>query len=128
MLTNAQSPRHTVAIGRIIAAMAIGKPYPFKEISIDAKLLPRLQGVYENDHAETVVITTDGNKLYFQRPGGKRYTIKPGSQYQFFFDEGYLIVEFHTDASHNITGLTFSRVGIGPEIEWKKTGKPVPAL
>jgi CubicO group peptidase (beta-lactamase class C family) len=126
ILTNAQSPRHTEAIGRVIAAMTIGKPYPFAETTIDAKLLPRLQGVYENNFSETLVITANENKLYFQRPGGRRYTIKPASEYQFFFDEGYVIVEFHTDASHTISGLTFSRVGIGPEIEWKKTDKPIP--
>jgi CubicO group peptidase (beta-lactamase class C family) len=127
ILTNAQSPRHTVAIGRVIAAMTIGKPYPFTATTIDPKLLPRLQGVYENSHNETVVITANGNKLHFQRPGGKLYEIKPASEYQFFFDEGYVVVEFHADASHTITGLTFTRVGIGPAIEWKKTSKPVPA-
>jgi CubicO group peptidase (beta-lactamase class C family) len=126
ILTNAQSPRQVVAIGRVIAAMAIGKPYPFSETTIDAKSLSRLPGIYENTLGEQIVITTNENKLFFQRPGGRRYQIKPASEYQFFFDQGYVIVEFHTDASRKITGLTFSRVGIGPEIEWKKTDKSIP--
>jgi CubicO group peptidase (beta-lactamase class C family) len=127
MLLNAQSRKQVVAISRVIAALAIDKPFPFKERVVDTKLFARLQGVYENSYKETAVITVHENKVYFQRPGGRRYQIRPASEREFFFDEGYVVLEFYIDASGAVTGLNFTRAGMGATV-WKKTNKPVSAL
>jgi hypothetical protein len=77
------------------------------------------QGSYRNGAGELINITEADGKVYFQRPGGNKYTIKPSMPNGFFFDKDYLWVEFKEDASGKINGLIFSQVGIG-EMIWKK--------
>lgn len=126
-LFNSHSKTPIGVLTRLIAALAIGKPYSFKEIPVESKLLKSYAGVYNNAANELVIITEANNKLYFQRPGGIRYPIKASNRDNFFFDKDYLWIEFLRDSTDNIHQLAFGRVGIGM-YHWFKTDKPIPVL
>lgn len=126
-LFNAHSKTPTGVLTRLIAALAIGKPYSFKEIPLESKLLKSYAGVYNNAADEWVIITEANNQLYFQRPGGVRYPIKASAKDNFFFDKDYLWIEFFRDSGGAPNKLGFGRVGIGTYY-WFKTNLPTPVL
>lgn len=109
-------------LGRIISGMAIHKPYRFTEVAIDSNALRSYVGRYESDHAEPLNITAQDGKLWFQRPGGRRYQIRYAGGHDFFFDQGYLTVQFRQDGTGKTTGLVLSRVDMMPS-KWTKTAK-----
>lgn len=127
ILTNAESRVPITALSRIIAGIAINKPYSFSEVALDKNTLQSYQGLYQNEHDELINITNIDDKLYFQRPGGVRYPIRAADKNRFFFDRDYLWIEFQAEEQKRVNGLTFSKVGILPT-QWKKTDKPTLAL
>lgn len=127
ILFNAETKVPIVVLSRILASMAIDKPYSFvanPSLIIDTKLYT---GLYKNNAGEMINITQNDNKLYFQRPGGVRYPIQASSKNNFFLQINHLWVEFHEDSNGKITGLDFSQVGIGART-WQKTDQPVLTL
>lgn len=128
LLTNAESKMRTAVIVRLMAALAIGKPYNLSnEIAVNNTLLKTYTGLYENASKEQVIITEIDNKLYFQRPGGIRYNIKAVAKDQFSFDKDFLWIEFLHDSTNKINQLSLSSVGVAPYY-WPKTTKPIPTL
>jgi CubicO group peptidase (beta-lactamase class C family) len=119
MLLNSESKVPSTALTRMIAGLVINKPYRFAEIKLSEAKQGSYQGSYRNGAGELINITEADGKVYFQRPGGNKYTIKPSTVNEFFFDKDYLWVEFKQDANGKINGLIFSQVGIGDMI-WKK--------
>lgn len=127
ILLNVQSRMPVGVITRIIASMAIDKPYSFKEIATDPTLLKTYQGVYKNTWGQLIVITEMNGKLYFQRPSGTRYHIKAATKNEFFFDKDYLRVEFHSDSLDRVQRLSFGRVDLDTS-DWQKVSMPIPTL
>ena len=127
MLSNAESRLPWVGYARILASIAIDKPYRFEPGTVGIPDIGPYLGLYKNKANEMVNITREANKLYFQRPGGIRYLIQPSSKNNFFFERNFLWVEFQEDAGGKITALDFSQVGIGTTI-WQKTDLPTLTL
>lgn len=111
------------ALSRIIAGMAIGKPYRFEEMAIGKNELPKFTGVYENDRGELVNITEQDGRLVFQRPNGAPYSLHYAGSNEFFFEKDFLRAEFIGNAAGKIASLKFSVVDIGLT-EWVKTQRP----
>ncbi|WP_315818722.1 serine hydrolase [Paraflavitalea speifideaquila] len=126
-LFNSHSRIPIGVLSRLMAAMAIEKPYSFKEITLDNKLLKTYAGVYNNVNNELIIITEVGNQLYFQRPGGIRYTINASAKDNFFFDKDYLCVDFLRDSVGNLHKLGLGKVGIGTYY-WSKTNQTIPTM
>lgn len=126
-LFNAHSKIPIGVLSRLMAAMTIGKPYSFKEITLDSKLMKSYAGVYNNAANELIIITESGNKLYFQRPGGIRHNIKASAKDNFYLGKDYVWLEFLRDSTGNLNKLGLGRVGIGTYY-WFKTDKPIPVL
>lgn len=126
-LFNAHSRIPIGILSRLIAAMTIGKPYSFKEVTLESKLLQSYAGVYNNEANELIIITEINDQLYFQRPGGVRYQIKASAKDNFFLGRDYLGVEFLRDSTGALNKLGLGRVGIGTYY-WFKTNKPIPAM
>jgi CubicO group peptidase (beta-lactamase class C family) len=128
LLTNAESKMRTTVIVRLMAALAIGKPYNLSnEIAIDNKLMKTYTGLYENAAKEQIMITEIDNKLYFQRPGGVRYNIIAVAKDQFSFGRDFLWVEFLRDSTSKVSRLALSSVGVAAYY-WPKTTKPIPVM
>ena len=124
ILTNAEfSPIPLTALSRIIAGLAIGKPYIFQETAIDKNELKNYIGLYENEYGELLNITQQNTNLIFQRPNGNPYNLGYAGNNEFFFYKDFLRVHFVTGGSGKITSLQFSKVDVGMT-EWFRLEKP----
>lgn len=114
------SPRDITAK---MAALAIGKPYAFIEISLDSADQNEYTGVYENNKGEQRIITLSENQLYSQRGRNPKFNIKAYQKDKFFFDDALLTIEYSRNNKGEIEKLiTHSRTG--NEV-WNKTNNPI---
>ncbi len=109
-----------------LAALAIDKPYHFKEITLDDNTLKSYIGVYENPESGQRIISLEDGKLYSQRSGGTKSQIKPYEKDKFFFETSLSFLNFQRDANQMITGVISSQRGAQTML-WTKTDKPIPA-
>jgi hypothetical protein len=108
-----------------LAALTINKPFNFKETTLDESLLRSYAGVYEEDGVERS-ITYENGKLFYQRGGGNKLSMKPYARDKFFFKNTAVIGEFKRDASGNIISLDLSHLrGVSSNV-LKRTDKPLP--
>ena len=108
-----------------LAAASIKKPFNIKEIAIDESLLKTYAGVYEEDGVERL-ITVENAKLYYQRVGANKLSMRPYARDKFFFENSAVLGEFKRDAKNNIIGLELSnKRGISRSV-LKRTGKALP--
>lgn len=111
-------------IGSKIAALAIGKPYEYKEISLDNTVLQGYTGVYENEKGEQRVITLAENQLYAKLSGAAKIKIKAYLKDKFFFEDLMTTIEFSRNQKGEIEKLTVK--SRQPNVVWNKTNKPIP--
>ena len=110
-----------------VAGLILGIPEPEgKPVSLAAKDIDPLAGVYVDDRKEERYITREGGTLYSQRRGQGRYELVAESPTEFFFKDNLSRVRFIKDAAGAVTGLrVWARYG--PAQIYVKTDKPLPA-
>ncbi len=109
-----------------IAGLVLGKPAPERKVvSLAAKDLDPLTGVYEDAAKEERYITREGNKLYSQRRGQGKSEILAASGVEFFFKENPAVLRFIKNAAGAVTGLRIQS-RLGPAQIYLKTAKPLP--
>ena len=119
--SNAKSPDNAAAQ---MAALTIGKPFAYKEMSLDEATLESYVGVYENPEGAQRVITKVDKKLFSQRAGGTKYEIKASAKDMFFFPNSVTTLEFQRDAQNKISRvISNERIDV---IVWNKTNKLPP--
>lgn len=108
-----------------MAAIAIGKPYEAKEITVDNKVLQQFVGVYENDKKQKRIISIADNKLYCQLNRAPKVPIKAWQQDKFFFaNDAMQTIEFTRNSKGAVDKLiTKSRTSVE---SWTKTNSPLP--
>jgi len=108
-----------------MAALAIGKPYPEATagIKLDEAYLKTLTGVYEFEDGATRFITLEDGQLYSQRSGGSKFKVLAKDKTHFYFETGFLYLEFVFEKS-NVKELKF--VDRRDVMKGKKTDKPLP--
>lgn len=112
------------AVSTKMAAIAIGKPLNYTEITVPENVLDQYTGVYTDEDGNERVISRDGAQLYSQRSGGARYKIMLFAADKFFFDDSFTTMAFNRNAAGTVTdGVTDDR---GTRIIWTRTNKPVP--
>lgn len=109
-----------------LAALAIGRPYEIREITLDENLLKSYAGVYEEGGVERL-LTVEGGKLYYQRVGANRMLMKPYARDKFFLDNTAVVGEFKRDAGGKIVALSMSNKRGISSSTLNRTGKPLPA-
>jgi CubicO group peptidase (beta-lactamase class C family) len=110
-----------------LAALAIGKPFEYKEMKADSNELKKLTGVYEMEGGdEQRYITYTDNQLFSQRNKSTKFKIKPYEKDKFFFESMMNTIEFVRNKSGDVDKLIFKNKG-EPTI-WNKTNKPVPTV
>lgn len=110
-----------------LAALAIGKPYDYKEIKVDSTSLTGLTGVYEmQGKDEQRYITFEGNQLFSQRNRSTKFKIKPYEKDRFFFESMMNTIEFVRNQQGEAEKLIF-RGRQGTDI-WYKTNKDIPKV
>lgn len=113
------------AVATKIAAIALGKPYNYKALSLTETDAKQYEGVYASENGEERVIRWDKDKLTSQRGGGNKFTIRMNEKDKFFFDESFSFIEFKRNSSGTVDALKFTNRE--DESMWKKTTKPLPA-
>jgi D-alanyl-D-alanine carboxypeptidase len=101
-------------LSHLLAAYAIGKPYPQKHsipMSIDE--LKSHEGVYRIDKDNVRVLRVVHGKLTSQRSGGQRYAMLPIARDDFLFEEGLARMRFERDRSGRVTSMRLLADGEG---------------
>ncbi|HEX5111689.1 MAG TPA: serine hydrolase [Saprospiraceae bacterium] len=104
-----------------LAALAIGKPYDYKEIEVPNSILQRYAGVYENEAGDPFVISVENGQLFAQRGRNPRTLVKALTPNKFFFDDPMIMMEFHESMERQVDQLII-RSRSGNE-SWNKTDK-----
>src|SRR6185503_18848319 len=86
VLYNFRTPTHLPEfLAGDLAALAIGKPFRITEITADESVLKTYAGVYEEEGVDRF-ITAENGKLYYQRAGANKMTMRPYARDKFFFE------------------------------------------
>lgn len=118
---NCESPSDVAAK---MAAVAIGKPYSWKETTLESAVLQGYTGVYENSKGEARYITLDGNQLHSQRSGSGKLKIRAYQKDLFFIDDRLNTLAFGRNAKGVVDKVTLK--GREEDQVWTKTNKPLP--
>lgn len=109
-----------VPLARILAGIAIGKPYIYTAQPIDPKSVEKYVGVYERMPGEVINIQLYDGKLTFQRPMGALYDLTYAGNDEFFLPRDLLRTAFTTDSAGNINSLRLSQADDALST-WNKT-------
>ena len=108
-----------------LAALAVGKPYEYKEIPAANTILQGYTGLYENQKGQQRIITVSENQLYSQLGRSPKYKLKAYQKDMFFFeDDAMKTIEFSGNKKGKIEKLTTKKLD-GNDV-WNKTNKPIP--
>lgn len=109
-----------------LAALAIGKPYEYKEIPIENAILQGYIGLYENQKGQQRIITVSENQLYSQLGRNPKSKLKAYQKDKFFFDDNAMqTIEFSGNKKGGIEKLITKKLD-GNEV-WNKANKPMPS-
>jgi len=98
----------TAGIANMLAAYAIGKPYPDKKaIAVDAATLKQYEGVYRVDKGVVRAVRLVDGKLTSQRTGSPAYVLLPVAKDAFLFEEGFSRMQFERGTDGGITAMRF---------------------
>lgn len=109
-----------------LAALAIGKPFDIREITLDENSLKPYAGVYEEGGVERL-LTVENGKLYYQRVGANRMLMRPYAKDKFFFENSAVVAEFKRGAGGDIVSLSLSNKRGISSSTLKRIDKPLPA-
>jgi CubicO group peptidase (beta-lactamase class C family) len=127
ILTNTSDPTiHLRAVARVVAGIAIEKPYVFNDQPIDKNVLKAYTGLYENEFGDQLNISTEEGKLLFQRPNRSIHKLGYAGKNEFFLDD-FFRVNFNKDAAGKVTSLILSKLDMKPLV-WSKTQQPLLTL
>jgi len=115
-------------LGRKLAAMAIGDPYPeAKAITVDAATLKEVEGVYRIDDKSVRVLRVRDGQLISQRTGGQPFPLTPIAKDSYLFSDGFSRYRVERDAQGKISALRFFQDGEGDGVVATRTTDPLPA-
>lgn len=119
----------TGRFANLLAAYAIGKPYPDKTaIQVDESTLRQYEGVYRIDADTTRVLRVADGRLTSQRvPGGQPFVLIPVAKDEFLFEEGFSRMTFERDAAGAVSAMRFFQEDEGDGEVVARTDEPLPA-
>ncbi len=106
-----------------LAAIAIGRPYAYKEITFTNPILQTYAGVYENENGDQRIISVADGKLYSQLGRNRKISAKAYKKDNFFFEDPMITMEFSGNKRGSIDKFTIHSRS-GNEV-WNKSDKPV---
>lgn len=115
------------ALGMVMGAAAIGKPYRWTALPMDADFAALFTGVYTDPAGFLLNVSLENGRLFFQRANGHKYAMLYAGGQDFFFEKDFIRIRFGQDLSGKISSLSIGQVGLFP-IEWKKTTLPLQRL
>lgn len=132
VLYNADSGRPgmlgTGRLASLLAAHAIGRPYPAKTpIAVDAATLRDYEGVYRIDEESARVLRVVDGRLMSQRTGGKAVALVPVAKDGFALEEGFSRIVFARDGAGKVTAMRFFPEDEGEGEVVARSDEPLPA-
>jgi len=109
-----------------MVAIALGKPYNWKQIKLEKELLKSYVAVYSSESDGDRIITFDEGKLYSMRTGGSKYELLPYGKDKFFFEDGNSTLEFIRDSQDSITSVILKSTR--SDKQWDRTDKAIPKI
>lgn len=111
VLQNTDSPEgmpSAEGAARLLAAMAIGKPYPEKKpIAVDAATLRQYEGVYRIDKDSARVVRVVEGRLTSQRTGGRIQPLVAVDKDAFVFEQGYSRIVFERGEDGRVRAMRY---------------------
>lgn len=108
-----------------MAAIAIGRPFQMKEVSLSAAELLPYTGVYETlDGGGIGYVTLDKGTLYYQSKGGNKFRMVPYGRDVFIFDNTVSTAVFKKEDASYL--LVIGNKRSSNSIHLKKTDKMLP--
>ncbi len=108
----------------IPAAMALGKPYYFRSISLPGKVLNEYHALYTHpDEGERYVVNQDGELVLF-RKGGNKTRLVPCGQDLFYLEHTLTTLQFNRDPKGAVRGYQVKGTSIPSN--WQRSTQPVP--
>jgi CubicO group peptidase (beta-lactamase class C family) len=118
--SSGQSPEF---VSSKLAAVSIGKPYLYKEVTLERSLEQSYVGVYENDEGILMNIYLEDGKMYSEFPDGNKIQLKPYDKGKYFYHDFFSTLEFKQSADNKISSAdAVSR--FEKSRTWKRTRKP----
>jgi hypothetical protein len=97
-----------------LAAIAIEKPFDWKEIKIGKEKLAEYVGVYETDDGEMRTVIVENDSLYYIYPAGNRAKLLPFDTDRFFMKNSFSKFTFNRNQQGKVVSLTGSDTGYLP--------------
>lgn len=121
--SSGQSPEFVSAK---LAAISIGKPYVYKEVTLDESLQQEYVGVYENDEGILMNIYLENEKMFSEFPDGNKFQLKPYDKGKYFYNDFFSTLEFKKSADNKIYSAD-AVARFEKSRTWKRTDKPFTA-
>lgn len=99
-------PRPVELVSKI-AALCIGKPFDFTNISINNNELKSYAGMYTSETGQQQFITEENNQLFLHPNGGDKLKINPYQKDKFNIEGSLSILEFIRDQNNKIERILF---------------------
>lgn len=82
-----------------------------KTVEIAPEILDKYVGEYQIGSAQTLIITREGKRLFFQPAGQSKIQIVAESETEFVIKQVRAKIKFNKNEKGEVTGLTFSQMG-----------------
>jgi D-alanyl-D-alanine carboxypeptidase len=114
-------------VGRRLAAIAMGRPYPeVRPVSVEMSALAAAEGVYRfNDEVRRTLRIVAG-QLTAQRASGRQQILTPIGGDNFLYPDGFNRLALERDDKGAVSGVRFFANGDGEGIVGVRTGAPPP--
>ncbi|MCF6317826.1 MAG: beta-lactamase family protein [Proteobacteria bacterium] len=109
-----------------IAAIAIDKPFIWKQVSLTEKLLKSYVAVYSSESDRDRTITFDDGKLFSMRTGEEKHEILAFAKDEFFFDGDNLTLQFIRNSQEDIISVLLKSTE--SDKIWNRTNNPIPTV
>jgi len=118
----------TASIAKMLAAYAIGNPYPEKRaIAVNAVTLKQYEGMYRVDKDVARVVRVVDGKLTSQRTGGQAFALLPVAKDVFLFEDGYSRMVFERGTDGSIAAMRFFPEDEGAGVLAPRTDEAMPS-
>lgn len=125
--TDARPGMEVGEVARMLAAHAVGKPYPQPvAVAVDPALLKSAEGVYRIDKESARVLRLVDGKLTSQRTGSESFELIPIGADDFLFKDSLTRMTIERDASGKAVAMLFQPNGDGEPQRVARSDEPLP--